>query len=266
MDLQELVSRARILFSGAPKRLQVFKQVNGKRNGKEISRKTGRPYVATLQDLQKMRDMELIAPKLDKNDKPVKTDNSIVYEKVPLIRHIPMTYFSDPTQIAKETVKAKKVSAKSKGTSTLSNIHIPDESEILDVCRSGEDQIHEFKAAGTAVQKLTKEIAAFANTKQGGLIFYGVEDDGTISGTDKRRQELDQPLQNSVRNTISPALVIDLQEKDILGYKIILIRIPPWNRKDVYHYEGRVYLRHGTNVFVAKPEESKKLYKGIPLT
>ena len=266
MELQELVSRARILFSEAPKRLEVFKQVNGKRNGKEISRKTGKPYVATLQDLQKMRDMELIAPKIAKNGKPLKMDNSIVYEKAPLIRHIPITYFMDPTQISKETVKAKKLSVKNKVNIALSSIHIPAENEVLDICRSGEDQTHEFKAAGTEVQKLTKEIAAFANTKLGGLIFYGVEDDGTISGTDKRRQELDQPLQNSVRNAISPALIIDLQEKDVLGYKIIIIRIPPWNRKDVYHYEGRVYLRHGTNVFIAKPEESKKLHDGIPLT
>lgn len=265
MNLQELVSRARILFSEAPKRLEVFKQVNGKRNGKEIAIKSGKPYVSTLQDLQKMRDLELIAPKLDKDSKPVKINNSIVYEKVPLIRHIPLTYFTDPTQISKQTVAAKKIGGKSK-IGNISSLHIPHEREILDICRGGEDQIHEFKASGTEVQKLTKEIAAFANTKQGGLIFYGVEDDGTIAGTDKRKQELDQPLQNSVRNTISPALIIDLQEKDVLGYKIILIRIPPWNKKDVFHYEGRVYLRHGTNVFFAKPEESKKLHDGVFVT
>jgi predicted HTH transcriptional regulator len=135
----------------------------------------------------------------------------------------------------------------------------------LDICRNGEDQIHEFKAAGTDVQKLTKECAALANTKLGGLIFYGVEDDGTIAGTDKRRQQLDQPIQNSIRNAISPALIIDLVEKEVLGHKIILLRIPAWNRKDVYQYMGKVLLRIGTNVFVAKPEQTKKLHKGIPI-
>jgi len=143
---------------------------------------------------------------------------------------------------------------------------IPSEDEILDICKKGEDQIHEFKAEGTEIQKLTKEIAAFANTRRGGLIFYGVEDDGTITGTDKRRQEVDQPLQNSIRNTISPSLMIDIIEKDVSEHRIILVRIPAWNRQDVFHYEGRVYLRHGTNGFVAKPEESKKLHKGIPIT
>jgi len=142
---------------------------------------------------------------------------------------------------------------------------MPNETEILDICRDGEDQIHEFKAAGTDVQRLAKEITAFANTKLGGLILYGVENDGTITGTDKRRPELDQPLQNSVRNSILPSLVINIAEKDVLGHKIILIRIPAWNRKDVYQYEGRIYIRLGTNVFVAKPEQSRKLHSGVPI-
>lgn len=264
MEIQELVSRGRILFSGAPTRLEVFKLVNGKRSAKEIARKLGRSDVAILNDLLKMRDLELISPRIGKNGKIIKKEGSIVYDKVPLIRHIPISYFADYTKIAKETVKAKIVSGKTKIRS-IPSLHMPSETEILDICRSGEDQIYEFKAAGTDVQKLTKEVAAFANTKIGGLIFYGVEDDGTIAGTDKRRQELDQPLQNSIRNSILPSLIIDIAEKDILGHKIILIRVPAWNRKDVYHYEGRVYIRLGTNVFVAKPEQSKQLHDGIPI-
>jgi len=130
-----------------------------------------------------------------------------------------LSYFIDATRIAKEEAKSKGLARRMK-TQTTPSLHMPNETEILDICRDGEDQIHEFKAAGTDVQKLTKEIAAFANTKLGGLILYGVENDGTITGTDKRRQELDQPLQNSVRNSILPSLVIDIAEKDVLGHKI----------------------------------------------
>lgn len=264
MEIQELVSRGRILFSEAPKRLEVFKLVNGKRSAKQIARKLGRSDVATLNDLLKMRDLELISPRIDKNGKTVKKDSSIIYDKVPLIRHIPISYFADYTKIAKEAVKAKTLGGRTTIRS-IPSLHMPSETEILDICRSGEDQIYEFKAAGTDVQKLTKEVAAFANTKFGGLIFYGVEDDGTIAGTDKRRQGLDQPLQNSIRNSISPSLVVDIVEKDILGHRIIVIRIPAWNRKDVYHYEGRVYIRLGANAFIAKPEQSKRLHSGVPI-
>lgn len=263
MEIQELVSRARILFSEAPKRLEVFKLVNGKRSGKEIATRSGKPYVPTLHDLRKMKDLELISPKIDKNGKILKKDKSVIFEKAPLIRHISISYFVDPTRIAKESAKSRELGMRKK--TQIPSLRIPNETEILDICRDGEDQIHEFKAAGIDVQKLTKEIAAFANTKFGGLIFYGVENDGTIAGTDKRRQELDQPLQNSIRNSISPSLTIDIAEKDVLGHKILIIQVPAWNRKDVYQYEGRVHIRLGTNVFVAKPEQSRKLHDGVPI-
>jgi len=261
VEIQELVSRGRLLFSGAPKRLEVFKLVNGKRSAKEISRKSGKPFVSTLHDLRKMKDLELITPKKDKNGKIMKKEGSVIYEKAPLIHHIPISYFTDSTKIVKETAESRKLAGRTR-IEGLPSLHIPTENEILDICKNGEDQIYEFKAAGTDIRKLTKEIAAFANTKLGGIIFYGVEDDGTIVGTDKRRPELDQPLQNSIKNIISPSLIIDIKETDILGHTIILLRIPSWNRKDVYHYEGRVYIRKGTNVFIATPEESKKLHKG----
>ena len=41
MELQELISRGRFVFSGAPKRLEVFRLINGKRNTKEIAIKIG---------------------------------------------------------------------------------------------------------------------------------------------------------------------------------------------------------------------------------
>lgn len=244
--------------------MEVFKLVNGKRSAKEISRKSGKNLSSTLHDLQKMNDLELISPKTGKNGNTLKKENSVIYVKAPLILHIPLSYFTDATKITEEEAISKKLTSRSKAQSTTA-LHVPNETEILDICRGGEDQIHEFKAAGVEVQKLTKEIAAFANTKFGGMIFYGVEDDGTISGSDKRRQELDQQLQNSVRNAILPSLAIDIAEKDVLGHKIIVVRIPPWNRKDVYQYEGRVHIRLGTNVFIAKPEQSRKLYSGVPI-
>jgi hypothetical protein len=264
VEIQELVARGRILFSGAPARLEVFKLVNGKRSAKDLARKLGRSNSSILHDLLKMKDLELILPKMDKNGKEVKKNNSIVYEKAPLIRHISISYFGDYTKIAKQSVKAKDLGRKTK-SKRLPSLHIPSETEILDICRHGEDQLYEFKAAGTDIQKLTKECAAFANTKLGGIIIYGVEDDGTIAGTDKRKQELDQPIQNSIRNAISPSLIVEIAERDVLGHKLILIRIPAWNRKDVYQYMGRVLLRIGTNAFIAKPEQTKKLHKGIPI-
>ncbi|MGB6681522.1 MAG: RNA-binding domain-containing protein, partial [Candidatus Bathyarchaeia archaeon] len=181
MEIQELVTRGRLLFSGAPKRFEVFKSINGKRSAKEIAHKVGKDHANTLKDLQKMNDFELISTKKDANDKIIKKDGSIVYEKASLVRHISDSYFEESTKIVKEIVESRR-SFRGTKARDISRLHIPNEKEILTICKDGEDQLYEFKTAGTDVRKLTKEIAAFANTKLGGLIFYGIDDDGVIVG------------------------------------------------------------------------------------
>ena len=188
MELQELISRARLLFDGFPKRLEVFELVNGKRSNKELAVKTGKTFANTLTDLSKMKALELIITKKDVEGKVVLKDNSPLYEKNPLIDFLSSKYFKEyaPSQ---GKLYVKKVETKGKHDRVPSQFSIPSETEILDICRNGEDQRYEFKSQGTDVQKLTKEISAFANTRSGGLILYGVADDGSIHGTDVPRAE-----------------------------------------------------------------------------
>lgn len=254
--IQELVSRARMLFQGSPKRRQTFDFVNGKRSAKEIGRKSGRVVNTILNELQQMKDLELVQFVME-DGKPLKKEGSFVYEKIPLIKHLSTTYFDSPERLP---TKTKIKSTKSGNVSSA--LRIPSEQEVLDVCKSGEDQLYEFKAAGAEMKTLSKEICAFANTSGGGFLFYGVEDDGTIDNSDQTRQKFDQSLQNSVRNMTSPALSVRVVEKEVVGHKILIIIIPPWNRKHVYQYDGRVYIRKGTNAFSTKPEESKLLHAG----
>ena len=65
MELQELISRGRFIFSNAPKRLEVFKLINGKRSTKEIAIKLGRSLPSTLNDIRKLKDMGLVQPLID---------------------------------------------------------------------------------------------------------------------------------------------------------------------------------------------------------
>src|SRR6056297_474671 len=104
MDLQELISRGRFLFSGAEKRLQIFKLINGKNSAKDISKKVGRSLSAVLQDIQKLKDFELVTEKTDGNNNLIKKENSAIYEKNSLVKHVPLNYFqpvADTRKIAK---------------------------------------------------------------------------------------------------------------------------------------------------------------------
>ena len=258
-----MASRGRLLFQGAPKRFDIFKLLNGRMGTKQIAKRTARKIESVLRDLKKMRDLEIIRAKIDKNGKIIKRNGEQIFEKSPLVKSIPQSYFFDSVK-ARKNLSTVLVKRKTHGRQYVS-ISIPDERQILDICRSGEDQLYEFKAAGVEIAKLSKEICAFANTKAGGIIFYGVEDDGSISGTDKRRQQFDQSLRNSIHSTIKPSVIIDLKERDLLGNKILLIIVPPWNEKDIYYHCEKVYIRKGTNVFAATPEEIKKLHNGVPV-
>jgi DNA-binding transcriptional ArsR family regulator len=261
VNLQELIVRGRIIFDGANRRLRIFELVNGQLSTREIARKAGRGLSSVDQDVEKLRDMELIQEKRNDKGNPVKKDGSKVYQKTPLIRHIPISYFSDVA----ETKKLVKKSGKTIGRiSRTGSIHIPSENEILDICKEGEDQLYEFKAPGVAADKVTKEISGFLHTKGGGVVFYGIEDDGSIIGTDIRRQDFDQKIQNSVRNTISPPPFIEIKERKVMGSSVLLVVIPPWDRKTIYQntLDSRYYIRRGTNVFALKPDELRKLSQG----
>lgn len=262
MEIQELIARGRFIFAKAPGRLEAYELVNGRSSAKEIAKKLRKRLSNTLRDLQALRDLELIRVKQDKNGQLVRVEGSIVYEKTPLARQIPLAYFRDSAKAAHQMRTI--AGPRRVGTTRASArpLSWPSENEILDICKRGEDEVHEFKGPGADTRDLTKEIAAFLHTKYGGIIFYGVEDDGTIAGSDLERQTLDQRIQNSVRNTVKPAGGVGIRGVDVLGAKVILILVPPWNRKEVYYYEGRVYVRKGTNVFVATPEEIKKLHRG----
>ena len=241
----------------------MFELVNGRRSTREIAKKTRRQFTNTLRDLATMKAFELILPKKTENGEVILKDDSVLYEKNPLIAFLPASYYKEYADSQRKLFmqNAKKARANNRRTKAA-EIPMPTETEVLDMCRSGEDQTYEFKSQGTDVQKLAKEICAFANTKLGGFIFYGVADDGTIHGTDISRQKLDQPLQNSIKNSIAPSLVIKLVSLKVMGYEILLIGVPPWNRKDVYQINGGIYVRKGTNVFSAKPEEVRKFHNG----
>ena len=259
VTLQELIARGRFLFSGAEKRLRVFTLINGKLTTKEIARQVGKSQTNTLSDIKKLCNLDLVKERTDASGKTIKKDGATIFEKTPLAKEIPITYFKG---VAKQTAPKKEATAKKAKKHSTSKISTPTENEILDICKDGENQLYEFKASGTRIDKITKEIAAFLHTKYGGIIFYGVDDDGSIQGSDTKRQVFDQPLQNSVRNSIAPSPSIELKEKIVMGYPVLLIIIRPWDKKSIYQYSEKYYIRKGTNTFVLKPEEMKKLHDG----
>ena len=67
----------------------------------------------------------------------------------------------------------------------------------------GEDSATQFKRGSVGIAKLSSELAAFTNAA-GGVIFFGVEDDGTICGLSKPDvKQLDSEVANASNDSVA---------------------------------------------------------------
>src|ERR1700737_3466807 len=98
MDLQELISRGRFIFARAAERLGVYKLVDGRKTARELARLTKRHVNNVHRDLRQLADVGLIEEK-KKEGQVLTKDGFTVYDKTPLARTVPITYFSGPTKL-----------------------------------------------------------------------------------------------------------------------------------------------------------------------
>jgi predicted HTH transcriptional regulator len=263
VDLQELIARGRLVMSSAPGRLDVFQNVNGKRNTKEIAKELNRHVNNVSRDLTVLTNAGLIRIR-EQNGKFVYKDKSPVYEKEPLARTLKPRYFQGPSSIKREASKtpsSKKV-GKSRQVARRQSLKVPNDVELLAILEEGEEQLYEFKQAGTKIEKLAKEISGMLNTREGGIIFYGVSDDGKPEGSDLTAQDLDQRIQNGIRTTIRPRATVRVKRIKVIGVDVLAIVVPPWNRKEAYQLNENFFIRHGSNVFPMTGAEIKDLSSG----
>src|SRR3954454_6401103 len=170
MDLQEMITRGRFIFSAAPGRLSVFELLDGRRSTEELAKSLRRHVNSIRRDLTTMENAGLIQLK------SAKDGSSGAYEKVPLAKTIPLRYFrASPAPNLKARKLTEETNPPNRKPFNRSNpVPMPTEQDVLDICKNGEDQLYEFKAAGTEARKLAREACAMMNTKDGGIILYGV--------------------------------------------------------------------------------------------
>ena len=107
---------------------------------------------------------------------------------------------------------------------------------ILSELRSGENQHCEFKRR--AEKSLADEAAAFANAS-GGKIYIGVDDDGSVCGTDTSNRERARIEDTLIK--IEPRIHTDLEIRE----NIIVITVPEGENKP-YMTPNGFFLRFGT--------------------
>ena len=90
------------------------------------------------------------------------------------------------------------------------------------------------------VEDIKKEIIAFANC-EGGKLYIGVQDDGTVSGLDNP-DEASLQISNMVRDAIKPDLTMFLHYETLMidGKKIVAVDIQQGTERPYYIAKKRL--------------------------
>ena len=127
----------------------------------------------------------------------------------------------------------------------------------------GEDSRRQFKQDVTNADSLAAEMAAFANS-EGGTIFLGVADEGTLTGLDKEDvARLNQLISNAAsQNVRSPLTVQSANVAVGKGRVVIVLTIPKGLDKPYFDRNGVIWLKSGADKRrVNSKEELRRLFQ-----
>jgi len=131
------------------------------------------------------------------------------------------------------------------------------EQDFKSIFLQGEDSLKEFKREEVHNESLAKVAVAFSNF-EGGDIWVGVEDDGSISGVSQPK--LEEKIVQICRNNISPSILPKIQSHTIEGKKVLQVTIEKGSSKP-YKTQGKYFIRAGSLSVEPTNEELVRLFQ-----
>lgn len=135
-------------------------------------------------------------------------------------------------------------------------------SDLLELISRGEGAKIEFKTDDVRPESMAKEIVSFANMN-GGRIFIGVEDDGTIAGI--KRENLQAWLMDTVIGRyVTPSIIPDYDEVATDDGKVAVVDVPVGAAKPYAARRGDkldYYLRLGNTCQLASREQLARMFE-----
>ena len=121
-----------------------------------------------------------------------------------------------------------------------------DAENLKRIIAEGESVEVEFKQSFHSVQEIARIISAFANT-QGGLLFLGLKDNGTIEGI-KENLDIVQQKISQANSIIHPTPLTNVGIHTLDHKKIIIITVHRADSSVFHSVEGVIYVRLGSTV------------------
>jgi ATP-dependent DNA helicase RecG len=109
------------------------------------------------------------------------------------------------------------------------------EKELRDLIQQGEGVSIEFKKSTSEITKDVYDTVCSFSNRDGGRIFLGVQDDGSISGVDpeaipRMKKDFVTAVNNSQK--LYPPLYLELEQYELDGKQILSIYVPSGSQVD----------------------------------
>lgn len=119
--------------------------------------------------------------------------------------------------------------------------------ELLEIIQRGEDSRHQFKKNIDNQDSLAAEMVAFSNT-EGGQLFIGVNDDGTIAGlTSADVRRLNLMISNVSSQLINPAINTITENFEFEKGLVMLVTVPDGISKPYMDKNGTIWIKSGSD-------------------
>ncbi|MGM0609000.1 MAG: RNA-binding domain-containing protein [Candidatus Muiribacteriota bacterium] len=139
--------------------------------------------------------------------------------------------------------------------------------DIHKIAAKGEDSKNQFKADIKNADSLAAEMAAFANS-EGGTIYIGISDDGSIPGLDRKdTARINQLISNSASQHIRSPLTVSSENILLDNGKIVIsVKVPKGIDKPYFDKNGVIWLKTGSDKRkVNSKEELRRLFQSVDL-
>ncbi|RPH50940.1 MAG: ATP-dependent DNA helicase RecG [Desulfobacteraceae bacterium] len=135
--------------------------------------------------------------------------------------------------------------------------------QLLSLISLGEDSTRQFKSDVTNSDSLASEMAAFANS-EGGTIFIGVVDDGSIPGLGQADVgRINQLISNAASHLVRSPLAVQTRNVRISpGRIVIVLTVPKGIDKPYFDKNGVIWLKCGADKRrINSKEELRRLFQ-----
>ena len=131
----------------------------------------------------------------------------------------------------------------------------------------GEDSGNQFKADIRNADSLAAEMAAFANS-EGGIIYIGVSDDGSIPGLNKKDvRRINQLIGNASSQHVRSPLTVQTKNVTVNEQRVVIVlTVPKGIDKPYFDRNGVIWLKTGSDKRrVNSKEELRRLFQSVDL-